>query len=547
MMLSAVAFPVLAAEGDGGFEAWKARLTSRDVKVHDAAVREWLNGTARDAKAETIVPLFIPFIENYAEKREDEASRGLMMEYMGRKYGREAKAALPALIALATDGDANPYLRGRAIETIGRVAGPEPEVIAALIRVLENPKPQSRSGVHEVAARVLGEMGKAAEPARAALSALLMHEWAIYQDAAYIALGRIAEAEMARPLEEQIARLERVTEWTAAESSAAFLAVQAAETKKDPQAKDARAALAEIIATQGGTKYQRAAIATLLVTGPGGEPAMVRALVKAVVTDRATFADRVLIQVETTHPDSVVPLVEAMRDQWNSPNWVIPYYLAHALQHFGAQARPATPWLIQALQGIERVTAPGDAYAPQARSYILALKNIGAEEPSILPALVAMLDPESGFMKKSGVLADPVRCELYGAISALGVPKDGPLRAAILARVMEGLQSTEALIVVRSSELAGRSAAKEVVPRLLVLSDPDTNGVEEKNDLRSPNLVVACAAVKALGELGPLAKEALPRMREIAARPLPELSFDAKINQTREWIELARLAEIQIK
>lgn len=530
-----------AAEDVKDLTDWKARLASKDQKIQDAALHDWFNGyVARDASADEIVPLFLPFIKSYAVKRDDIAMTGLIIQYMSRRFGPKARAALPDLIKLALDDTATFYMRGQAIEGLGYIAEKDPEVVAVLIKVLENPKPTSISGVHDRAAGVLGKMGAAAESARPALTKLMEHEWDIHQDAAYIALGRIAEADLARPLAEQIERLGKLKELSVSESSAAFLAVTAAGENKNPQAKMALAALERIIANESKTKPQRAAIQAVIAIGPGSEPSMVRALLKATLKDRLPYASRALVAVDGTNPAAVEPLVEALKEYWDSSNWTDSYYISQTLELYGVHARPAVPLLIKALLS-------NNSEASQVQSYLQVLRTAGAQDPETLPAILTVLSPESTLMKTGGTSAQNVRCQLLSTIGILGFPHDGPVRENALKQVAENLKSDDAEVFISAAFPAGESASEEMVPLLMRGLDANVKFRHPKEDFRSYELDIAIASVSALGKLGPLAVKALPAVSAIAARTPPEASFDFKRTQAGNLIGQAIKAKAAIE
>lgn len=519
-----------AAVGVEDLTDWKARLASKDQKVQDGALRDWINGDiASDATADEIVSVFLPFIRSYAEKRDDAAMPGLIINYMSRRLGPKARAAIPDLIKLALDDTATFYMRGQAIGGLGYIAEKDPEVIAVLIKVMENPKPTSITGVHDRAAEVLGKMGAAAESARPALVKLLDHEFEMTQDAAFIALGRIAEANLARPLTEQIERLGKLKELSVSESSAAFLAIEKAVKNKDAQAKTALPTLEYIIANESKTKPQRAAIRAVIAIGPGSEPSMVRALLKATLKDRLSYASGALIAVDGTNPAAVEPLVEALEEYWNSDNWTDSYYISQTLERFGVHARPAVPLLIKALLS-------NNSEASQVQTYLQVLRTAGAQDPETLPAILTVLSPESNLMKTGGTSALNARCQLLSTIGILGFPHDGPIRENALKRIVEGLKSDDVRIYTSAAFAAGESASKETVPLLMRALDENLKFKNPDDDFESHELAAGIQSLKSLEKLGPLATESLPKVSEIAARTPPESSFDFKRNQAGNLI-----------
>ena len=391
-------------------------------------------------------------------------------------------------------------------------------------------------------------MDKGAERARPALFAMLEDELSHAQDAAYIALGKIAVEERAQTKSVILSRLDHVTELTVEQSSAAFLEIEDYSFRNDPRIPSTRIALGKIIATQSNTKIQRAAIRALFVLGPGGGPDMARALCKAMRKDRQHHVAELLKSIDASDPATGQALLEAMQESLSSDYEYYPLVIAETLLKSGTQARAATPWIIKAMQKIEFLSRPRDGYSHYLAVYIRLLKSIGSVEPTILPALLALLNPDLPFMKKSGSHGDQIKYEIFLAIAAMDLPLEGPLHREILTRVMESLQSKDYSVLMGASEVAGKLKSKEVVPLLLrVLNAKEEAEAVNTRPERFTQLGAAIAAMKALGELGLLAKDALPIVSEIAGRQAPESSFNVRVSELRGLILSARKAKASIE
>src|SRR6266446_978222 len=83
---------------------------------------------------------------------------------------RMPSAILPFLLATVVDDKLSSYLRGQAMDAAARLGAGEAKVVEAFIQALDNPNPKDSSGVHDRAIQLLGEMGKAAWPAKPAIT-----------------------------------------------------------------------------------------------------------------------------------------------------------------------------------------------------------------------------------------------------------------------------------------------------------------------------------------------------------------------------------------
>ncbi len=502
-------------------------LRSRDPKVREAARTDLLNRTFRKYPAEDMVPLLLPHLSPPATDLDDVRFQGLLMEHLAREYGPKARAALPTLLATVVNDKVMTYLRGQAIAAAARIGPDDPDVVAALIKAIHNPKPATSSGVHDRAAEALGQMGKAAWRARPALRFLLGHHFDIVQDRAFTALGQLARDEPAKPATEYVRRLGQVGKLPPDEVSAALLALRATAPADRPRvAALARPALLRVIEERPNDYYSRAALDTLAILGPGSSPRAVKAILRCLLRDGTGLAGAALEKFEATDREAVAPLTEALeRVVPPSNNWHTRVVLARALARFGKDAAPAVPALVKALRNVRTLIARNDAYSQELAVYTDALAKIAPRRADAVAAVLDLFEPGSDLLKNSGRLAPQARTLLLRGLAGLGLPEDAGLRARAWARIREGLDADRLTgFVAAAQAVAGAGPvtaeeAKPLVPRLLRALRPGFQLKQEEDGWRAP-VAAPVAAVRALAHLGPAAREALPVLRALAERPL---------------------------
>jgi HEAT repeat protein len=173
-------------------------LTSRDEHVYDAAVSDLVNGKYRTLPADELKRVLLPTLKKPETTPVRQRGQSFVMEYLARHYGPKAREAIPDLLKIIRDDKLSSYLRGQAIDAAAKIGFGDPALVAAFVDAIENPSPKDSSGVHNRAAYLLGDMGKAAWPAKKAIAKLLDHPW--YRDPAYISLGKLAMDDPPQPL-----------------------------------------------------------------------------------------------------------------------------------------------------------------------------------------------------------------------------------------------------------------------------------------------------------------------------------------------------------
>ncbi|MCI0685237.1 MAG: hypothetical protein L0Y71_24320, partial [Gemmataceae bacterium] len=225
------------------------RLTHADPKVRLAAAGDLLNGRYRKAPPEQLAALLIRQLQTPAgPERASMTAQGFVMEHLARRYAPQAKAAIPPLLRMVTDDRVDVYLRGQAIEASAAIAPGDARVVEAFIVALENPKPTSTSGVHDRAIERLGDMGKAAWPAKKAIARMLDHPW--YQDRAFDALGKLARDDEPQPAATYLDRLKHIDKLGHEQASSAFLHLAELGKKDRETAAAARPVLWAVVAAR---------------------------------------------------------------------------------------------------------------------------------------------------------------------------------------------------------------------------------------------------------------------------------------------------------
>jgi hypothetical protein len=539
--------PQLSAEA----KALASALRSKDPKVRSQARHDLLNLTFRKIPAEQAVPVLLPLLSPPATELEDANFQGLLMEYLARIYGPAAKAALPRLRTIIVDDKVMIYLRGQAIWAAARIGPGDPEVVAALIKAIENPRPETSSGVHDRAAQALGEMGKAAWRARPALLLLLEHRFDIVQDSAFIALGQLARDQPAKPAEEYVRRLAGVGRLPADQVAAALLALQFTPPAEQARvAALARPALVSVLEQRRKDIYTRATLRTLTALGPGSSPRAVKAILTCLLRDSGGEPGPALEKVEATDKRAVEPLTEALEKTLTHPSWHTRVLIARALGRYGKDAAPAAPALVKALRRVQRVTALNDAYSEELKTYLDALGKIGGHRPDALRATLDLLDPKSELLRQSGSLAPYTRAILLRGLGGLGLPADGELRAAGLARLGEGLaaESPEVFIAAAGGVLAAGKVSEQeaaaLVPRLLRVLQPGFEFKQKSQKSLGDPPGARLTAIRALRDLGPAARAALPSLQRLAERPL-DRRRDFKLEPVENAVTRAALQAVK--
>ena len=592
--------PLKDADVQKALQLLKEALASDDVHVFDAGVTDVLNGHYSTFAPESVLPLLLPRLKNPETELTRMRDQGLLMEHLAVRFGPKAKATLPDLLRFVADVKAASYLRGQAIDAAARIAPGDEKVVAAFIEAALNPVPKDSSGVHERIAQRLGDMGKAAWPAKKALMKIYERgPW--YEDYAYIALGKLAMDDPPRPIEDYLDRLGKIDQISMEQAAAAFLHVQkycdpsapvvpphiAALTpeqadllhkvKKDDtkHSASARSGLLKVIENRPTADvHVRAALRTLSVVGPGSSSRVARVVVDVLTRERKPNdpdareeASAVIALLMPGDKDAVPILAEGLdrlgKEQYR--DWPRSRALAQVIARYGKDAKPAVPALIRA---IERFKTPGQ-YPPyeELAACASALAAAGGNAPGARAVLLHLLDPQAPLLKKAGANAEAVQASLLLAVAGMGVPPPGEEREALLDRLRGALGSP--------TEWAFRAGAKSVSANADAFTDKEaatlvplmsrTLAADFRFKASAPvsvplsftheegNLPGAGWSARALGSLRTRAVDALPALDALAGKQvkdvkgtfLPEPPMNQTIREARKAVAQIRAAKIQ--
>jgi hypothetical protein len=451
------------------------------------------------------------------------------------------------------------YLRGQAVQAAAKIGPGEAKVIEAFIQALDNPNPKTESGVHDRVIQVLGEMGKAARPAKKSLEKMLDHPW--YQDYAYVALGKLSLAVDTPSVRTCFARLRKIEKTTVEETSAAFLGL--ARVKQSEVSAEVRTLLWDIVEARKNDLCSRAAMRTLIELGPESSLRGARLITRNMFLpfeprqgDMVLLAERALATFEAKEKAAAEVFARGLAKAIEPKrNWTTAMYFTRALTKFGKDARPAVPQLIQGLRGVK-------GYQPNAytrdllEAYTDALGGLDGDVPGVRQVILDLLNPESRLMKESGPYAWIVEARLLGTLARLGVPGEGSQRELSWKRVRSGLKSDQGLVfhdaalVIKKSPRLNAKEARELVSLLARVLPFDFKFPLTKAKEPSPITGVdihgaQLAAVEALAAVGPNAANALPILNAWAKRQpepvrsvyLPEPPVNRTIRAARQAIE----------
>jgi hypothetical protein len=466
-------------------------LAHKDLYIYAEAVRDLVNGEYRAFPPDKIYALLLPRLKASETNEIRIQTQAWVMEYLSRSRGNAtAKEALPDMLRILGDDKLTTYLRGQAIDAVARMAPGDPRVVQALIAALENPNPTTSSGIHDVAAQRLGDMGKAAAPAKKALVKLFERgEW--YQDPAYIALGKIERDDKPRELAEYLKRLDQLDALPVEQGAAAFLhIVELGRTGKKqfignpPReteiiapdvARAARPVLLKVVQGRPNDVHSRAALRALRDLGAGPSPQTARILVgvllkyhdaldagrkeiaalnpgpereaKALVLFRVYTHNRddllldALASIEPADKEAVVPIAEAFaRFASHKEEWNIAVRLAQNLARFGKGAAPAVPAVLEGLRSLP-LGAQRNVYYVVFADYLEVLVAAGGEVPGVRQGVIELLDPAGNALANSGPNAMEIQGYLLLALARIGLPAEGTRRTAALTRLREALAS----------------------------------------------------------------------------------------------------------
>jgi len=564
-----------------------AAIEHRDAHVYEAAAHDLANNDYRAFAPDKILALLLPRLKAPETEPARVRAQGRVLRCLPAASAQAgSRAALADVLRIVVNDKVNDSLREEAIRAAARIAPGDPAVVEAFIAALDRPNPPNSRDVRGPLIEALGNMGKSAAPARKAL--IKLFDPARYRDDdIYIALGKIERDESPRKLDEYLARLGKLDSLPVEQSAAAFLhVVELGRTRTGDQAVvsadvagAARPVLLAVVETRPDDVHWRAALRALSDLGAGSSPATAKLLVglllkyhdefvtawrKIEATEPGTLRNEAfsrlyapqsireallvnaLERLDPAEGAAAGPIAEAFARfaRLAGPNdWVIAQRLARNLARFGAGARPAVPAVIKGLRSLP-LSPTQDVFPEVFMDYLAVLAAAGGDAPGSRRAVLDHLDPSGPTLTKTGPNAAELHVHLLLTLARLGLPPEGGDRTAALRRLQEGLASDRADIFSAATKVVAAAAlspaeAGPVVKALARVLEKDFQFRELSQDTarrltwaftsEERVLLGQGLAVRALGAMGPLAREALPAVRARAAQEF----------QAREWSEPA--------
>jgi hypothetical protein len=278
-----------------------------------------------------------------------------------------------------------------------------------------------------------------------------------------------------------------------------------------------------------------AALRDLQVKGPGGSERAARVLARNILLPPSNKTNglrgecaKVLNIFEPGDPKAVPILADALVRLLGGSDYVTRTTLAQALGRYGKDARAAVPALLRALAAAR---APrGFMAMEEVAAYADALVAVG-DVPEARAALLHLLDLDSPLLKTNPADRARLRVQLFTSLAHFDLPAPGEERDALLDRLRAGLSasspdlfSAAAGVVAAHGVALSPKEANQIIPLLRrPLSEatwrqgePGKKVVRQEGERER----TAVSAVRALGALGPNAREVLGELDALAARPL---------------------------
>lgn len=564
-----------------------AAVVHRDPHVYEAAAHDLANNDYRAFAPDKVLALLLPRLKVPEAEPARVRAQGLVLRCLPAASEQAAsRAALADVLRIVVNNRVDDSLREEAIRAAARIAPGDPAVVEAFVAALDRPNPPNSRDVRGPLIEALGNMGNSAAPARKAL--IKLFDPAGYRDDdIYIALGKIERDESPRKLDEYLARLGKLDSLPVEQSAAAFLHIVGLGRtgSGDPAvvspdvAGAARPVLLAVVETRPDDVHWRASLRALSDLGAGSSPATAKLLVglllkfhdefetarrkieateagpqrdeafsrlSAPQSTREALLLNALDRLDPAEGAVAGPIAEAFARfaRLAGPNdWVIAQRLARNLARFGAGARPAVPAVIMGLRALP-LSPTQDVFPEMFMDYLAVLAAAGGDAPGSRRAILDHLDPAGPTRTKAGPNAAELHVRLLLTLARLGLPPDGGDRAEALRRLHEGLASDRADIFSAATKVVAGAAlspeeAGPVVKALARVLGKDFRFRELSQDTarrltwaftgEERALLGQGLAVRALGTMGPLAREALPAVRARAAQEF----------QARGWSEPA--------
>jgi HEAT repeat protein len=471
----------------------------------------------------------LAFLGKYFDYKDEVTKRTALR--MAGDYGAEAKPIVPKLRQMMNDPHRG--VREDAMMTLGKIDPGNREVAAAIVARLGAPTADNSEKRSAVRALILmaAAVDKAAVPE---IAKLREHQWTDMCMYTHEAVGKIIA--LPRPTLDQLRELE-VIDWRNPpdQGYAVFAAIQEA----GPKAEFAVPLLAELLITNPPT-YIQCIVFNTLATVKTGNPRMISVLLERLTAPDLMLraqARMALTHIELKEPASVRAMAKGLRhaDKDVRLEATVKLRVAGELGKLtpASLAEVKTP-LIETLKEFDENVSVG-----LLDNYLMLLRHIGRAGEPAADAMLKLYKSDTYFQKQK--LPPNVVAHWHGKMLAvlanIGVPMEA--RPLVLEELKKG-PGANGYAYAAAARAASTFAAEArvAVPWLLpALKADNKEPVYFFIDWSGkgggfPPTSARLEAIRALGAIGPGAKEALPQLQEIAARKAgPAGSLDAIIPQ----------------
>lgn len=409
--------------------------------------------------------------------------------------GKNAHSAAPALtLALQRC----PPATSQVVWALSRMMPEATLSVPTMIRALEAGRDP------EAVIDALGAMGPPAKSALPTLHRSLTLPSPLTEAKAFAAIAHI-EGEPALDLPGALTALQQLDPRRLAATHAAFETIRQQKAK----AKEAIPTLSRIVANRSEPWLRRTAIETLAAIGPQGDREAALLLLKAARRDDPVLAlDPDQLFEEFGQMAAQVP-AELGALLLNENERVVEHAY-QLLSSLGAQAAPAVPSIVQALQTRQKNGWPSGAH-----NLFWLLGRIGPQAQEAVPTLTDLvLRSEEEYRHTPGY----GRVTVMTTLMKIGIT---PRALPAIRQMLASDQPTEVACAAHAVALLGHQAA-DTIPLLLRPLRSDFKDSFMTADFfygYSYDTSARIEAIRALARFGPAAKEALPLLQPYAAVP----------------------------
>jgi HEAT repeat protein len=472
----------------------------------------------------------LAFLDKFLGHKAETTKRAALR--MVGDYGPEATPAIPRLQQLMDDPHRG--VREDAMLTLAKIEPGNRGVAAAIVARLGAKSADDSEKRSAMKALILmaPAVDKAAVPD---LSRFREHKWTEMCMYAHEAVGKIVD--LPRPTLQQLRDLEAI-DWRNPPDQG--YAVFAAIKDAGPAAEFAVPLLVELLITNPPT-YIQCAVFDSLAKVKTGNPRIISLLLTRLTADDLVLRERArqaLTLVELKEPKSVREMAKGLR--FAEPNVRLEATVKLRVAADLGKITPAglseiAPALIETLKEVNDNVPIG-----LLENYLMLLRHLGKSGAPAAEAMLRLYTSATYFQKVPAKEAAHRRAKQLAVLANIGVPKEG--RPLVLEVLKKGPSPAgdDGYAYAAAARAVGTFGpeARQAVPWLLpALKADGKEPVFYFIDWSGkgggfPPTSARLEAIRTLGTIGPDAKEALPALKEIAARKAgPPGTLDAIIPQ----------------